>query len=70
MIILIHLQILVFKRLLKKYQLIFKKYKSKGKILEIGCNDGFLLELLNKKGFTSFGVMRQNLFVIYQKIKN
>jgi len=40
----------------KKYSIDFqKKYKSKGKILEIGCNDGFLLELLNKKGFTSFG---------------
>jgi SAM-dependent methyltransferase len=40
----------------KKYASDFKeKYKIKGKILEVGCNDGLLLDLLNKKGFTSFG---------------
>jgi 2-polyprenyl-3-methyl-5-hydroxy-6-metoxy-1,4-benzoquinol methylase len=40
----------------KKYADDFKnKYKLKGKILEIGCNDGYLLNLLNKKGFKSFG---------------
>ncbi len=40
----------------KKYASNFgKKYKFKGKILEIGCNDGFLLNLLNKQGFKSFG---------------
>lgn len=32
-----------------------KKYKNKGKILEIGCNDGFLLNQLNKKGFEIYG---------------
>ena len=32
-----------------------KKYRSQGKILEVGCNDGFLLEHLNKKGFESYG---------------
>ncbi len=40
----------------KKYAINFeKKYKTKGKILEIGCNDGFLLNQLNKKGFKTYG---------------
>ena len=40
----------------KNYALKFnQKYKKKGKILEIGCNDGFLLKDLNKKGFDTYG---------------
>jgi SAM-dependent methyltransferase len=40
----------------KKYANDFnKKYKFKGKILEIGCNDGFLLNQFNKKKYKSFG---------------
>ena len=40
----------------KRYAINFKKkYKFKGKILEIGCNDGFLLKQLNIKGFKTYG---------------
>jgi len=40
----------------REYAIEFKKkYRSQGKILEVGCNDGFLLEHLNKKGFETYG---------------
>ena len=32
-----------------------KKYYYRGKILEVGCNDGYLLQHLNKKGFETYG---------------
>ena len=40
----------------KNYALKFsQKFKKKGKILEIGCNDGFLLKHLNNYGFDTYG---------------
>jgi len=40
----------------KKYANDFqKKYKLKDKVLEVGCNDGYLINLLNNKGYMSFG---------------
>ena len=33
----------------------FKKYKNKGKIFEIGCNDGFLIENLKQFGYKVSG---------------
>lgn len=40
----------------QKYATQFKKnYGYQGKILEIGCNDGFLLEHLKKKGYECYG---------------
>ena len=40
----------------RKYALDFsKKYKNKGKIFEIGCNDGFLIENLKQFGYKVSG---------------
>lgn len=44
-----------FQRSLSKIKTIYS-YKSKGKILEIGCGDGDLLFSLKKRGFQTYGV--------------
>ena len=37
-----------------------EKYKNKGKLLDIGCNMGRFLYLINKKGFTGYGIEPSN----------
>ncbi|MDO8609761.1 MAG: class I SAM-dependent methyltransferase [bacterium] len=48
------------------------KFKKKGKILDVGCSSGILLELLKKKNFDIYGVEpNKNAFKIsYKKFKN
>jgi len=55
----------------KEYAIKFKKkYRFQGKILEVGCNDGFLLEHLNKKGFKTYGCDASKFISDLSKNKN
>jgi SAM-dependent methyltransferase len=55
----------------REYAIEFKKkYGSKRKILEVGCNDGFLLEHLNKKGFETYGCDASKFISNLSKNKN
>ena len=38
------------------YKSIFKNVFSKYKVLDIGCNDGALLDKFKKKGYTTYGI--------------
>lgn len=41
---------------MKKYLTVIKKYKKNGTLLDLGCALGFLIELVEKNGFSAVGV--------------
>ncbi|MCM8800417.1 MAG: class I SAM-dependent methyltransferase [Candidatus Omnitrophica bacterium] len=44
------------KKILENRYKPISKYKQKGKVLEIGCGEGFFLKFLKEKGYSVFGV--------------
>ncbi|MBI4999899.1 class I SAM-dependent methyltransferase, partial [Candidatus Gottesmanbacteria bacterium] len=41
---------------MKKYLTVIRKYKKSGRLLDLGCAMGFLIELAEKQGFSGVGV--------------
>lgn len=51
----------------KKFLSIIKKYKKKGRILDIGCASGFFLNLAKQQGFDPYGVEISKTFCSFAK---
>lgn len=46
----------LFRNIFQKRVSIISRFKSRGRVLEIGCSTGLMLSLLKKRGFTVLGV--------------